>query len=312
LTFAPFRVNLVNTLNNIDIGAAVEHINIPVLKDNVIAATLWEVAQARAVVLLHPATAVNQTYYLAFAGYLSGRGLHVLTYDYRGTGRSRPRDLRDVKVSMADWMEDDVGAVTRWAAERFPGLPLLAVGHSVGGHAIALSSATQALRAAVIVASHAGVTRTVRGAVERMRVWCVLRLLGPVLCAMFGYMPSRRLGLGEDMPATVMLQWGRWSTLPRYFYDDPAMHAVQRAARVRIPLLVMGFDDDPWANPHAMSLFLAPLVNAPIERQQVAPRDAGVTSIGHMGFFRKRFAETLWPGVGDWLLSHCAVQEDAV
>ena len=182
-------------------------------------------------------------------------------------------------------------------------MPLLAVGHSIGGHAIALSSATQHLQAAMLVASHAGVTQTIHGKLEQLRVALVMRVLTPLLCPMFGYMPARRMGLGEDLPAPAMRQWSRWSRLPRYFYDDPAMNAAERAARVRLPLLVMGFDDDPWANPGATDLLLAPLVNASIERRNIAPADAGVSAIGHMGFFRKRCAASLWPQAGDWLLA---------
>ncbi|MBU3891813.1 alpha/beta fold hydrolase [Serratia rubidaea] len=277
-----------------------EQISIPLSAVETISATLWEVAQAKAVVILHPATAVVQTFYYDFARYLNERGFNVMTYDYRGTGRSRG-NLRECKVSMADWMEEDVGRVTDWATSRFPGMPLLAVGHSVGGHAIVLSSATRALQAAVLIASHAGVTRTIQATAEKIRVWCMLRLLAPVLCRLFGYMPARRLGIGEDLPGPVMLQWSYWSSLPGYFYDDPAMNAGQRAARVDIPLLVLGFDDDPWANPGAITRLIAPLKHAIIERRSFKPADAGVAAIGHMGFFRQRCAKTLWPVVGDWL-----------
>lgn len=283
-----------------------EPVTIPLPDKDTIAATLWQAADPRAVVLVHPATAVTQRYYEAFARYLHGLGMTVLTYDYRGTGRSRPADLRQCTVTMAEWIEDDNTAVTRWAAARFPGLPLLAVGHSVGGHAIALSSGSEALTAAVLVASHAGVTRTVRGAAERLRVWCVMRVLGPILCTAFGYMPGRRIGLGEDLPRTVMLQWSRWTTLPGYFLDDPAMDAWRRMARVELPLLVLGFADDPWANPDAMDILLRPLVNARVDRRHLVPRDAGLRAIGHMGFFRKQCADRVWPQVADWLLAQCA------
>jgi predicted alpha/beta hydrolase len=286
-----------------------EPVTIALPASDTIAATVWQAPDPRAVVLLHPATAVTQRYYDAFARYLHGLGFNVLTYDYRGTGRSRPADLRRCTVTMADWIEDDNAAVTRWAAARFPGLPLLAVGHSVGGHAIALSSATGLLSAAVLVASHAGVTRAVRGAVERARVWAVMRVLAPVLCRVLGYMPGRRIGLGEDLPRTVMLQWSRWTTLPGYFLDDPAMDAHRRMARVRLPLLVLGFDDDPWANPRAIDILVRPLVHARLERRQVAPRDAALAAIGHMGFFRKQCADRVWPQVGEWLLAQVAVQE---
>ena len=59
----------------------------------------------RAVVLIHPATAVPERLYLPFAGYLVEQGFAALTYDYRGIGRSAPRSLRGSKAKMRDWME---------------------------------------------------------------------------------------------------------------------------------------------------------------------------------------------------------------
>lgn len=285
-----------------------ESITIPVAGNGCIVATLWPAHEARAVVLIHPATAVTQAFYEHFARYLAGLGMSALTYDYRGTGRSRGASLRGETVTMAGWMDEDVPAVTRWAAARFAGLPLLAVGHSVGGHALILGGGGP-VRGAVLVASHAGVTATIRGAAERARVWLVMRLLAPLLCGIAGYMPGKRIGLGEDLPRGVMLEWSRWTTLPRYFYDDPAVDAARRAARLRTPLLVLGFEDDPWANPHAMDLLLSGVTGTAIERRQVRPADAGLPGIGHMGFFRKRCGAALWPQVGEWLLARASAAQ---
>lgn len=284
---------------------------IPTANGASLAATLFPASEPKAVVLVHPATAVTQAFYEPFARYLAGIGLAALTYDYRGTGASRGPSLRGEAVTMAGWMLEDVPAVTRWAAERYPGLPLLAVGHSVGGHALVLAGDAHPLRGGVLVASHAGITRTIRGRAEQVRVWCVMRLLGPLLCALNGYMPGRRIGLGEDLPRGVMLQWSRWTTLPRYFYDDPALDAVRRAARVRMPLLALGFDDDPWANPQAMDILLRQVTGAPVERRQCDPRGLGLDGVGHMGFFRKRSGPALWPAVGAWLLARAAARECA-
>jgi predicted alpha/beta hydrolase len=279
---------------------------IPTANGAALGATLFPAAEPKALVLIHPATAVTQAFYEAFARYLAGIGLAALTYDYRGTGASRGASLRGETVTMAGWMLEDVPAVGRWARARFPHLPLLAVGHSVGGHALVLSGDQDAVRAGVLVASHAGITRTIRGRAESARVWCVMRVLAPLLCAIMGYMPGRRIGLGEDLPRGVMLEWSRWTTLPRYFYDDPALDAEGRAARVRMPLLALGFDDDPWANPHAMDILLARLTAAPVERRQVDPRALGLAAVGHMGFFRKRCGAALWPQAADWLLAQAA------
>jgi predicted alpha/beta hydrolase len=278
---------------------------IPTADGAQLAATLWPAAEPRAIVLVHPATAVTQAFYEPFARYLASQGLTALTYDYRGTGHSRGASLRNEAVTMAGWMLEDVPAVTRWAAARWPGLPLLAVGHSVGGHALVLGGAQPELRAGVLVASHAGITRTIRGRAEAARVWAVMRVLAPLLCAINGYMPGRRIGLGEDLPRGVMLQWSRWTTLPRYFYGDPTLDAARRAAAVRMPLLALGFDDDPWANPHAMDILLAGVGGAPLERRRIDPASFGLAGIGHMGFFRKR-SGALWPQVGTWLLAQAA------
>ena len=278
---------------------------VPVNEGGFLAATMWERSDAKATVILHPATAVVQGFYKGFAEYLFNRGFNVLTYDYRGTGRSTSGRVRNCSVSMSDWIEQDVGCITAWAKAHFPGVCLLAVGHSVGGHAVLLSSATHALQAAVIVASHAGVTSTIKQTTEKLRVWCLLRILAPVLCRIFEYMPARRLGLGEDLPAPVMLQWGRWSAMPDYFYDDPDWDARQRASEITLPVLVMGFDDDPWANPEAITRLIEPAEKAKIERREIRHAEFGLPAIGHMGFFRARCADKLWPVVGEWLESQC-------
>jgi predicted alpha/beta hydrolase len=284
-------------------------ITIPVAGSE-LGATCWTVPNPQGVVIVHPATAVTQGFYTAFATYLASRGLHVITYDYRGTGRSRPTSLRGLKVTMADWIDADVPAATAWAAQRFPGLPLLAVGHSIGGHALALSPSSARLRAAILVASHAGATRTVRGWAERQRVRFVLGVLSPLLCRLLGYMPGSRLGLGEDLPSGVMLQWAGWCGRPNYFFDDQAMDAARRMAANRLPLQVLSFEDDPWANPVAVEMLVSRLVNARLERRHIAPRAAGLPAIGHMGWFRRRSA-ALWPEAADWLLAHCAAQKEA-
>ena len=34
---------------------------------------------------------------------------------------------------------------------------------------------------------------------------------------------------------------------------------------------------------------------------RLSPRDVGERRIGHFGFFRRRYAGTLWPYAGQWL-----------
>ncbi|MCD9153352.1 alpha/beta hydrolase family protein [Aeromicrobium duanguangcaii] len=256
-------------------------------------------ADPRAAVVLHPATAVPTKIYGAFAQQLAERGHAVLTYDYRGTGRSAATPLRlDRHVTMTDWIDLDAPAASDWLHAAFPGLPMLAIGHSVGGHAIALGAGADHLTAAVTIASHAGITALIPERAERLRVAAILSAIGPLTARALGFVPARRLGIGEDMPAGVMLQWGRWSRQRDYFFDDPSLDAVTRAARLRLPILAVGIDDDPWAAPTAIERITRRLTGAPVERLQLATTpDAPV---GHLGFFRPSSSERLWGPVLEW------------
>ncbi len=254
----------------------------------------------RGVVVIHPATAVPERLYTGFAEFLAAHGYVAVTYDYRGTGRSgSPRAHRGLR--MRDWMADDVPAVAAWARPRFGDVPQLAVGHSIGGHALALGKGSRGLAGFVTVASHVAATSTVPDRAERARVRLILRVLGPATARVLGYVPGRRLSLGEDMPAAAMFEWGRWSTLPGYFFDDPTMHAAADAARVTGDVLAVGFTDDPWATPAQIDAITDRLTAARVERRTWSPADGGVERIGHMGFFRRGLRDTLWPELLAWL-----------
>jgi predicted alpha/beta hydrolase len=40
------------------------------------------------------------------------------------------------------------------------------------------------------------------------------------------------------------------------------------------------------------------------EIRRIAPRDVGSRRIGHFGFFREPFRDTLWREAADWLEAH--------
>ena len=71
---------------------------IPVKEGGVLASTVWERSDAKALVILHPATAVSQDFYKGFAEYLYEMGFTVLTYDYRSTGHSTSGALRNCNI----------------------------------------------------------------------------------------------------------------------------------------------------------------------------------------------------------------------
>ena len=86
--------------------------------------------------MIQAATGVKQEYYARFAAYLAGRDFTVLTFDYRGIGRSRPASLRGFTATMSDWALLDAAAALDFLESNSHAGKILAVGHSFGGQEI--------------------------------------------------------------------------------------------------------------------------------------------------------------------------------
>lgn len=255
----------------------------------------------KGVVQINPATAVVSRLYRPFAEYLSSEGWDVVCYDYRGTGASKDPALRPREIGFTTWAEYDVSDVTCYVNQRFFGLPHLAVGHSFGGHAFGFSDATNLLDGAVLVAAHVGCYRHVRGLFERLRVWFLLKLALPAAGLFVDTIPSRQFGVGDDLPAGVAFEWSRWTSMENYFFDDEALRLKERFASVRVPLLSIGIDDDPWAPPHAVDALAAHFTGTTVERWQRGPAHSHGRPVGHIGFFRRAHRDTFWPELERWL-----------
>lgn len=250
---------------------------------------------------IHPATATPARFYTYFAEYAVERGLAVLTYDVRGVAASGPAREHS-QLRMRDWMQQDANAVAAWANSEFPELPKLALGHSLGGHALLLGNATDDLRGFVTVGTARAALRDINPRSERLRVGLILRTLGPLISPLVGYAPGRRLGLGEDIPTAAMLEWGRWVCMSEYFFDDPSLGAAARMARLRTPVLAIGASDDNWASPGQIDALVDHVRLAEMERRTFTPEELGVARIGHHGLLRRSVAERAWPEIVSWLL----------
>src|SRR5262245_26101772 len=93
---------------------------------------------ARGTLIVHGATATPAAYYRRFARFAAGRGLRVLTYDYRGVGGSRPAALARSRATLSEWALLDARAAHQLVRDRFPGEPVAIVGHSFGGQLLGL------------------------------------------------------------------------------------------------------------------------------------------------------------------------------
>ena len=246
------------------------------------------------------ATGVPQRFYRRFAEHAAGQGFTTLTLDYRGIGLSRPATLKGFRMEYLDWARLDLAAAVEAMAEG--GLPLFMVGHSFGGHAFGLLPNHTKVARFYTFATGAG-WHGWMPPLERLRVLFMWRVLGPLLTRWKGYLPWRLLGMGEDLPLDVYRQWRRWCQYPRYFFDDPAMRGqrlTERFDAVRTPIVALNALDDHWAPPASRDAFVAAYRHAECRTVDLHPASLGLTSIGHMGYFRPS-ARPLWDEVLVWL-----------
>lgn len=249
----------------------------------------------RAQVIIHGATAVPQRFYREWAVHLAERGLAVLTYDYRGIGRSRTRPIRDEPVTMSGWI-DDAQVVQRWFAARAPEVPLVAVGHSFGGQiATTLSPEADAI---ITVGAQGGYVGRFDGP---RRHWyaAVMRGLIPAVSTVFGHLPGWA-GLGEDLPRGVARQWARWCSHPEYLLSE-LPHLRERMASWRGPLYALSFDDDEFASLRNVQWLLDRFEGATIEHDHLRIAELEARKVGHFGFFRRSAEAELWPRVDEFL-----------
>jgi predicted alpha/beta hydrolase len=268
------------------------------------AATYGDAAQCRAGVLLVGAMGVDQRYYSAFAAWLATQGFFVVSFDYRGMGDSRPLryrgSLRGFDADVTTWATRDVPAAVDFIAERIGSKPLLWLGHSLGGQILGQVPNRDRVTAMVTVATGSGYW--VQNAWRlRLVAWWLWYVVAPLVVRLAGYFPGRRLKKVGDLPAGVMQQWRAWCLDRDYCIGvlGPAMR--DQYAQVKTPILSLSFTDDEFMsrlNTESMHGFYA---GAPREMRRIAPRDIGVRHIGHFGFFRRRYADRLWPQAASWL-----------
>jgi predicted alpha/beta hydrolase len=256
-----------------------------------------------AAVVVPSAMGVTQAFYGRFAEWLAARGYLAATFDYRGIGQSAPAKLRGFQVDIRDWATQDCRAVIDFIKSRTPDVPLYWVGHSLGGQLLGLIPNRECIDRVITIATGSGYWRENSWQTRRF-VWWLWYVAAPLAMSVAGYFPGKRLRKVGNLPRGVMEQWRRWC-LDREYVVGVEGDSVRRSyASVRTPMLSLSFTDDEMMSEQSISSLHGLYANAPIEYRRIAPREIGVKRIGHFGFFRPQFEQTLWPLVPQWLAAH--------
>jgi predicted alpha/beta hydrolase len=266
----------------------------------------------RGAVLIASAMGVPRGFYAPFADYLTEAGLAVLRFDYRGIGGSLRGPLRQCEAAMHEWGEQDLAGALRFLRQRHPATPLLLVGHSAGGQLFGLVPEPNEVRAVLTVAAQSGYWGNWSG-LGRLQMLLCWTALFPGLTRILGYLPLRRLtGGGEDVPGGVAREWASWGRDPEYVLSyarrkDGARGYAAFAGRLRAYAVA----DDGYAPRAAVEALLAFYSSASRELLYVEPAQVGASSIGHFGFFQRRFRDSLWSEARRWLIAQATSQAAA-
>ncbi|WP_322083502.1 alpha/beta fold hydrolase [Burkholderia sp. BCC1972] len=245
-------------------------------------------------VLVCPATGLRQSFYFAFAEWLREGGYPTFVFDYRGIGASL--DGCHVSQSSArkqDWGQLDMPAALDWLLGTTGARDAHLIGHSAGAQLVGLMPNHASIRSLCAISASSGYTGNIRGA-TRVAALLLANLYVPVTARLFGYVPARVLGWGEDLPARVGLQWARWCRRPGYMANEfgigIARHYYDEFAA---PVTVVAATDDPLATPANIEDWLRWLPSASRNVHFISSENCDGRTIGHVGMFRRTHS-SLW------------------
>jgi predicted alpha/beta hydrolase len=254
----------------------------------------------RRVAVLHGGAGIPALRYRRFAAFLAEWGIPVLTYDYRGIGLSRPPALRGFDATIEHWAEYDAAAAIGWLRERFPRDEILGVSHSIGCLALGGAPNANEQGRVIMVGAHTGYYGDYRP-LYRLPMAFAWHGLMPAVTRFVGYFPADRLGLGEDLPAGMALEWAE-RRAPDLGKNGPEpagerrLRLLRHCAALQCPAVAISISDDAFATEEGTRRLLSYFPNlSALQHYTFTPDDAQVRRIGHFGFFRRAVGTTLWP-----------------
>jgi predicted alpha/beta hydrolase len=222
-----------------------------------------------------------------------------VTYDYRGIGESRPVTLNKFKAFMHEWGEKDMAGVINWISENYPGAAIFAVGHSVAGQVMGLAENNSRIKAMLLVASQSGYWG-LWPRHQRYFIWIFWYVVSPFFSILYSYFPARVLGMGENLPAGVALEWASWGRDPKYILGNNRLTTKGNFKQFKAPIRFYSVARDFYAPEKAVDELMTFYENARTSKILLNAKKVKAARFGHFDFFREKFKKTLWQESADW------------
>lgn len=221
--------------------------------------------QARAILMISHGLAEHSRRYRRFAEAMAASGYHVYAHDHRGHGETTADDAPLGRFARRNGIEGiigDIAAIHEFATSRHPGLPVILLGHSMGG-LIALNAAAD-----------------LAGRFDALAVWNSNFAVGLSGRAAQAILLAERMLKGSDVPSDMLPRltfaaWGKSVPNRRTDFDWLSRDAAEVDAYIADPLC--GFDASVslW-----LDVFALTFRGIEKERLESLPKDLPIHLVG--------------------------------
>jgi predicted alpha/beta hydrolase len=237
------------------------------------------------------------------ASFLIDRGWHVVAFDFRGHGDSGPAPREGGTFGYDALVTRDLPAVCEFArSEVGRGLPVVVVGHSLGGHAALAAQGTRAMQVDAI-ATLASTMWMWQLDLSHRRWWAKRATVETMLVVArrVGYFPARALRLGSDdepraliEDITRVVRSGTWTSA------DGGVDYLSSLSQVRVPVMQILSENDRFeCDPESGARFAERCPNSTIVR--IARGDDETGAPTHMGLVTSGRVRGVWSQVEAWM-----------
>lgn len=252
----------------------------------------------KAVVQFNCGTAAKKEFYQPFLEYLADHSYVCCLWDYRGSGDSAPTSLKGCEHTFSDYGQKDMPAIKDYLSKKYQNLPLFIVAHSAGAQQIGFIENSSDIKAMVSIAVSAGYLPSMPLS-YRVLSYYFFYLFTPISNALVGYVKAKPFGYMENLPKNVALEWRNWCSKKDYLFDEKFYGKTVPKGhfnKMTFPIHMFSVTDDNICSEQNIRNFWKHIKSEhEIGFTRISPKEIEAKEVGHMGFFRKRFKESLWP-----------------
>ena len=285
-------------MENIDQKILTEKFQVETTDGVVLKGILLIPDKPKAVLQFNAGTATKKEFYLPFLNYLAQHGYICCVWDYRGSGESAPKDMRTCAYKYVDYGIIDMPAIKEYLNNRFTDMPFLIFGHSTGGQQVGFMNNLDGVTGVVNYAVSTGYIPNMPFSYQFFSYF-FFYVFSPVSILLSGYVKAKRFNIMEDLPKNVVREWRAWCSKKDYFFDKKIYGKtvpLGHFKKLDFPIHIFWTEDDTISNEKNTHNFWKHIQSSqPIEFTRLSPKDWGVKTLGHFGFFKKRMKDKLWP-----------------